>query len=302
MKFLQFQKAHHKNEAAFQRGCKLFDIEYCFTDDIHKISSFNPDFIWSPITWFEPTLFPNSKILYGPHFFVFPSKNHPSYSMNILYDMYSKHYFNTLSAWCKNVYSEFVESMNVPYACLPFGVDTDLFCPDTNIQKEIDCLVYFKHRHTDCLSKVVKNIQELNLSYKVIQYGSYNEQEYIETLKRVKCCIWVGSHESQGFALQECLSMNVPIFVWNATNMRDEYVNNVGQYTNYSQKLESTTVPYWDDRCGKIWNIHNDMKKEISEFITELDTYTPRSFVIERLSDQVCFANLLRTFNVVNTC
>ena len=297
MKFLQFQKAHRKNEAAFQRGCKLFDIEYYFTDDIHKISSFNPDFIWSPITWFEPTLFPNSKILYGPHFFIFPSKDHPSYgTFNSEYKSIA--YYNCLSKWNINVHREFIENLKVPFICLPFGVDTDRFCPDTSTQKDIDCLLYFKHRHTDCLSKVVKNVQELNLSYKVIQYGSYNEQEYIETLKRVKCCIWVGSHESQGFALQECLSMNVPIFVWNAINMRDECTNNNHSFMEFSENLESTTVPYWDDRCGKIWNIQNDMKTEINNFIESLNTYSPRSFILETLSDKVCFLNLLSVFKL----
>jgi len=139
----------------------------------------------------------------------------------------------------------------------------------------------------------------MGLTYTVIQYGSYTEKQYISTLNRVRFCIWVGSHESQGFALQECLSMNVPIFVWNATNMRDEYSNNNRLFSNYSQNLASTTVPYWDSRCGKIWDTSKEMSSELSEFISQLNTYSPRSYVLDNLSDKVCFGNLLRHFKLI---
>ena len=40
-------------------------------------------------------------------------------------------------------------------------------------------------------------------------------------LKQARFCIWIGRHESQGFAFQECLASNVPILVWDVQSMKD---------------------------------------------------------------------------------
>jgi hypothetical protein len=295
MIFLQIGPGHHKNELAVKRGCKLFNIEYTYSESLDSGNRCNPDIIWAPAVWFEPTLFPNSKIMYGPGLYVFPSKTHPSYDLSISYPDVNKYFFNSLSPWVTTLYGEFVERLKIPYAEIPFGVDTNLFINDSS-QKDFDCLIYFKNRHTTCLDKAVQTVRSMGLSCMVIRYGAYSESDYISVLKRVKFCIWVGCHESQGFALQECLSMNVPIFVWNATNMRDEHFNDVQTFSNYAQKLTATTVPYWDSRCGRIWNTTKEMKSELSEFISQLNTYSPRSYVLENLSDQVCFGNLLKKF------
>ena len=298
MILLNIGGGHHKNLDAIKRGCKLFNIEFVQSDNIASVNIKNPHIIWSPSEWFEPTLFPNSKIMYGPQFFVFPSTTHPSCDSLVEYNDISKTFFNTLSPWIITLYEEFVPRMKVPFKSLPFAVDTDKFSPEST-PKEYDCLIYFKHRHTNCLNTVIETVKGMGLTYTVIQYGSYTEKQYISTLNRVRFCIWVGSHESQGFALQECLSMNVPIFVWNATNMREEYSNNNQVFSNYSQNLACTTVPYWDSRCGKIWDTSKEMRPELSEFISKLNTYSPRSYVVENLSDKVCFGNLLKHFNLI---
>ena len=291
LKFIQIGKCHAKNEQAFKRGCELFNIQYEFVDSIENIR--DADLIWSPTLWFEPSLFPNSKILYGPQFFVFPSKDHPSCG-SLYPNTENRLYFTGLSDWISKLFSEFVESLKVPFIALPFGVDTNKFKPD-DTEKTIDFLIYFKHRHSSCANKLLNTVEGFN--YKVIAYGSYTEDEYIDTLKKSKFCIWVGCHESQGFALQECLSMNVPIFLWNVTSMKDEYVNGDRQYYRaYTQNLYATSAPYWDDRCGKIWN-GNDMKFEIEEFTK--GNYNPREFVLETLSDEVCFKRLLTTFKML---
>ena len=102
--------------------------------------------------------------------------------------------------------------------------------------------------------------------------------------------------------MQECLSMNVPIFLWNVTSMKNEYTNqNLQYYARYSQNLYATSAPYWDDRCGKIWSgkkwSGNNMKTEIEEFMK--GSYNPREYVLETLSDKVCFSNLLKIFKFI---
>ena len=53
--------------------------------------------------------------------------------------------------------------------------------------------------------------------------NKYNETDYINYLKECKYGIWVDAHESQGFALEEALSLDVPLLVWNIKSLNQEY-------------------------------------------------------------------------------
>ena len=46
---------------------------------------------------------------------------------------------------------------------------------------------------------------------------------FFNYLQNSKYGIWLDAHESQGFALQEALSCNVPLLVWNISSMNQEY-------------------------------------------------------------------------------
>ena len=54
----------------------------------------------------------------------------------------------------------------------------------------------------------------------------YPEEEYIKYLQESKYGIWLGAHESQGFALEEALAINVPLLVWNVKYMSQEVRSN----------------------------------------------------------------------------
>jgi hypothetical protein len=296
MKFLQYRHTHTKNEQSFQRWCRRYNLDYYFTETFSDIEKINPDFIWSPSEWFDPNLFPTSKIMYNPGMFVFPSGSHgcvgnPIQSQNA--------YINCLSEWIIHTYNEFVPSTKVPYVCLPFSVDTDRFLPEQT-EKIYDFLIYHKHRSNHDLQIVINAVTKLNFSYTVVSYGSYNESDYIQLLNKSRFCIWVGCHESQGFAVQECLSMNVPIFVCNVKTMKDECSSDGSSYYgNYSQNLYATTVPYWDSKCGSMLKNPETIESELLEFMK--GSYSPREFVLETLSDDVCFKRLLTTYDLKNT-
>ena len=106
-------------------------------------------------------------------------------------------------------------------------------------------------------------------------------------------CIWIGCCESQGFALEECLSTNVPILLLDAKSMFDETDQDTGRmyYEEWIgiKKLEGTTASYWDDRCGiKTYDI--DLILElVKEMLGNLDKYKPREFIKDTLSSEACW-------------
>ena len=81
-----------------------------------------------------------------------------------------------------------------------------------------------------------------NESYRIFKYGSYKEEDYINYLQTCKYGIWIGTHESQGFGLQEVLSCDVPLLVWSVTNMNQQ------ENWRGAPDVKATTIGYWSKR------------------------------------------------------
>jgi hypothetical protein len=140
------------------------------------------------------------------------------------------------------------------------------------------------------LSTVTSFLQTLSIEYKLFSYSQkYSEEEFISYLQDTKYAIWVGSAESQGFALEETLACNVPILVWNVTSITQEY----GQcYPHHT----ASTIPYWSDDCGEVFYNKDDLPSTYDLFLSKLDQYHPREFILNNLSVEKCkqkFLNLL---------
>ena len=51
----------------------------------------------------------------------------------------------------------------------------------------------------------------------------YDENEFLNYIKTCKYGIVLDAHESQGFAIQEMLSCNLPLLVWGVTLRKQEF-------------------------------------------------------------------------------
>jgi hypothetical protein len=56
---------------------------------------------------------------------------------------------------------------------------------------------------------------------------------------------------------------------------------------NYDN-IPATCIPYWDERCGEIFYKQEECGPKFDEFISKLDTYKPREYVLENLSVEKC--------------
>jgi hypothetical protein len=288
---------HTKNHKAIQRMCNKMNIEYQEIHEYNQLKTEKYDILFSCSQFINPNDIPSHvKILFGPHFFIFPSGQ----IVGDLQDEYSKRcVYNVLSPWIKQLYLEFANSLIVPMIELPFGVDTDKFIPNTG-SKSLDCIVYVKRRSTTLVTTVINILQSKNISFVLFQYGSYAEDNYLHQLNQSKFMIVLDAHESQGFALQEAMSSNTPLLVLDATSMYDEMDTNNNSIYEYlkPKKLEATSVPYWSDECGiKIKDI-NDIPESIDKMMSSYHIFTPRKYILETLSDEVCMKRILNYFSL----
>ena len=120
----------------------------------------------------------------------------------------------------------------------------------------------------------------------MFDYGKkYEQNDYIKCLQNAKYGIWLGRHESQGFALEEALSMNVPLLVWDVSSMNQEY-------GYHYENIPATSIPYWDEKCGESFTDVSQMEEIFERFTKHLNEYKPREYILENLSVEACSKRL----------
>jgi hypothetical protein len=240
------------------------------------------DCVYSPSTPINVNNFPNIKFMFGPHFSVFPEKTQ--------IDMITGN--NTIyilpSDWSREYWENIPICKNIKIATLPFGVDTGKFNEIVSFEKRTCVFLYYKRRRPEELTFILNFLEKLGINVRVFNYNSqYKEEDYINYLHNSKFGIWLGAHESQGFALEEALSCNVPLFVWNVTSLNQEYGSN---FSN----LPATTIPYWDNRCGESFTTISEIPEKFQTFMDNLSSYKPREYIVENLSIDVCENKLIK--------
>ena len=272
MKILFIKSCTHHKNLHFILKCQK--INFHIINSASEIDNYNLneyDAIYSPCEPINVSKYPTVKFIFGPHFSVFPDNRlHIIKGPNVVY--------NSLSEWVINYWKLWPICNNIKIVPLPFGVDTEKFTNTKSIQERNRVIVYFKHRNPTDLHKVEVFLKNKNIQYHLFSYENrYNENDYLECLQNAKYCLWIGAHESQGFALQEALSCDVPLLVWNITSMNQEYGQN---YPN----LQATGIPYWDSKCGEIFYNIDELENAYNNFIGNIEKYKPREFIVDNLS------------------
>ena len=299
MKLLMYSNylPHHKNYDGIQRMCKSHSIEFEFTQDMNRIYGPGYNILLLNDTYVDPNSIPSSvKVVYGPQFFVFPSG--PLVGP-LRPELVGRCVYNTLSEWNRHVHLEMADSLIMPIGQFPFAVDTDRFT-STSTYKPLDCVVYIKLRSKQLVEYTINLLKEKNMSFTAFTYGSYNEQDYINALQSAKFMLTIDRHESQGFALCEAMSCDVPLLVVDCTTMYDEMVDG---YTpiyqeHHPKKLIATSVPYWSNECGIKITEQSEISSAIDTMMTTYRSFTPRQYIIKTLSNEVCMQRILDYFNI----
>ena len=85
--------------------------------------------------------------------------------------------------------------------------------------------------------------------------------------------IVISGTESQGIAIQEMLSCNLPLLVWDVKDWQDR---------GLPHSCPATSIPYWDALCGEYFLDLNELENTYERFMS--GEYEPRKFILENLS------------------
>jgi hypothetical protein len=210
-----------------------------------------------------------------------------------MFDVYGQflidhpNYYKKIIAPCQWVKDKFINKFNLPenkISIWPVGIEL------LNVEKKIefDCLIYFKRRTTYELKLATDFLDSLGLTYKILSYGNYSNDDLENLCEKCKFCFLLNGTESQGIAVQEIMSTNTPLFVWDVIEWNDQ---------GEKYKVPATSVPYWSDNCGKVFYGRGDIDVAFSEFYAKIDEYSPRKYIEDNLSFKQSINKLMEIIN-----
>ncbi len=192
-------------------------------------------------------------------------------------------------------HSEWVNNVYIPYYGVgkcelwPAGVDTEKWSSAGQSNKKFDLLVYNKimwnetaNRQKELRLPILKKLQQFGLSYHEITYGQYHEMAYHNLLQQCKGMVFLCEHESQGFAICEALSMNVPVLAWDQGFWLDPNRFKWGEVNH----VPATSVPFFNDKCGIRFKNFQEFDKLIDVFWAGIknNIFSPREYILENLT------------------
>jgi hypothetical protein len=169
-----------------------------------------------------------------------------------------------------------------PIVKWPVGIDTDIYKPIKTNKLEKRVMIYHKRRNTKELIKIIDVLYKLKLPYWLVDYGQYEENEYKKLLGKTSFIIWHDGSETQGIAMLEAMSCNIPIIVCNAKRLKQS--EGGYQYPKKFDNFEVTSAPYFDKKCGIIINNIKSIEKNIEIFLDNKNEYSPREYVLKNLN------------------
>jgi hypothetical protein len=148
------------------------------------------------------------------------------------------------------------------------GVDHNYWLPQQTNPENI--LIYYKNPEPQLYEKVVSRLRALELPYETIYYGKYDHTSYKQALSKSKLVIFLSRTETQGLAMFEAWSSNVPTLHWNCKSWQW-----MGRSFN-----QASSCPYLTNQCGYDFDSIENFSIQLDKALINLKNFTPREFIL----------------------
>lgn len=179
------------------------------------------------------------------------------------------------SQWVQDAYEADEPRLVGKIAIWPAGVDAAHWAPSGSRRSKV--LVYEK-RQPKAAAEAADVIRSAGFEPVTIRYGNYQPEEFKRALDEAIACVVVGQSESQGLALAEAWSMDVPTFVRRFDVIPDE-------------GTACSAAPYLTDATGDFWSTADELLELLA---AGANSYHPREWLLANGTDRHAAEALLR--------
>lgn len=200
------------------------------------------------------------------------------------------------SAWVRDFVSAGLPEIGAKISIWSAGVDEEFWLnsrlpfqnPSMHHQKK-RVLLYIK-KYSPIIERVQEFLNRVGIEYVELTYGDYLSNEYKAKLEICTAVIYVGAAESQGLALLQSWSLDVPTFVYHSRASVPIYTR-VG-----TQTMEDglwSPAPYLTSQCGGFWS---DIYELTSLLEGDISSYSPRQWVLKNATAKLAAREYLSLF------
>ena len=188
--------------------------------------------------------------------------------------------------WVCRTYESDCPTLKGRCVAWPAGVDTEYWRPDPGKREPRRVLIFDNWLDMPSeppISSYVSVLERRNFSVSAVARNAYTHDEYLAKLRQSSLMVGFSASESQGIAWAEAWSADVPTLLW----FQDHR-------TYRGRVFPSSTAPYLCDATGLFFASVAEFEKSLVRWDTSRESFHPRRWVLENMSDEVCARQLCR--------
>jgi hypothetical protein len=166
----------------------------------------------------------------------------------------------------------------------PCGVDAADWAPAREAVSR-RAVVYWKSGPESFCDEVQARVAAHGLEPVRVRYGSYDRSGFKDLLDGAAIAVFLSSYETQGLALAEAWSMNVPTLVWNPRGPA-EWRGRTFQ--------SGSSCPYLTPATGLAWRTLDELDCGLAGALRNMRQFEPRTWVLAHMTDAICAGMLYR--------
>jgi hypothetical protein len=190
------------------------------------------------------------------------------------------------SEWTRNFYRD-VPSLAAKSRVCTCGVDTDYWKPTVR-SREQRAVVYWKSGDEGFCGEVEAIVRQCGLEPLRVrsrhgEHRIFTQADYRDMLDRSVVAVFLSTFETQGIALAEAWSMNVPTVVWDPQ----------GDAEWQGRRFRSaSSAPYLTPATGLAFGDTRGLRPAMDRALQSLGSFQPRDWVLQNMTDAVCSKRL----------
>jgi len=190
------------------------------------------------------------------------------------------------SEWTRDFYRD-VPSLAAKARVCTCGVDTTYWQPRAG-RKNQTAVVYWKsgdERFCEAVESFVRQcgLEPLRVRSRHGEHRIFTQSDYRDLLDRSIVGVFLSTFETQGIALAEAWSMNVPTMVWDPRGDA-EWAGR--RFT------AASSAPYLTPATGVAFRDVGELRPALDGALRSLGSFQPREWVLANMTDAVCSRKL----------
>jgi glycosyltransferase involved in cell wall biosynthesis len=190
------------------------------------------------------------------------------------------------SAWTVDLYQGFPALIEKCRVC-PCGVDAEAWQPSGR-PREKTAVVYWKsgdEPFCEAVEAIVRRcgLEPIRITSRHGDHTIFRQADYREALSRSVVGIFLSTFETQGIALAEAWSMDVPAVVWDPK----------GDAEWRGRTFQSrSSAPFLTPATGVTFKTTDDLEAALRQSLADRAAFAPREWVLRHMTDAICAERL----------